>query len=101
MTAFVLGIVWYFSQYLTKAEIQLVSKVAGNLLLLSIIVAFIVGADVANFAVSGVEAHTFGTLMHGAAERLHGVFTDKTLQRAAVQRFSVNMEIFAAGSVAG
>jgi spore maturation protein SpmA len=44
MTAFVLGIVWYFSQYLTKAEIQLVSKVAGNLLLLSIIVAFIVGA---------------------------------------------------------
>jgi spore maturation protein SpmA len=44
MTAFVLGIVWYFSQYLTKAEIQLVSKVAGNLLLLSIIVAFIAGA---------------------------------------------------------
>jgi spore maturation protein SpmA len=44
MSAFVLAIVWYFSQYLTKAEIQLVSKVAGNLLLLSIIVAFIAGA---------------------------------------------------------
>ncbi len=44
MTAFVLAVVWYFSQYLTKAEIQLVSKVVGNLLVLSIIVAFIAGA---------------------------------------------------------
>jgi spore maturation protein SpmA len=44
ITAFMLGIIWYFTAFLTRAEIQLVSKVAGNLLLLSIIVAFIVGA---------------------------------------------------------
>ena len=44
MSAFVLGIVWYFSRYLTKPEIQLVSNVTGNLLLLSIIVGFIAGA---------------------------------------------------------
>jgi spore maturation protein SpmA len=44
ITAFMLGIVWYFTAFLTRAEIQLVSKVAGNLLLFSIIVAFIAGA---------------------------------------------------------
>jgi spore maturation protein SpmA len=44
ITAFMLGIIWYFTAFLTRAEIQLVSKVAGNLLLLSIIVAFIAGA---------------------------------------------------------
>jgi len=44
ISAFMLGIVWYFTTFLTRSEIQLVSKVAGNLLLLSIIVAFIVGA---------------------------------------------------------
>jgi spore maturation protein SpmA len=36
--------VWYFTNFLTKPEIELVSKVASNLILLSIIVAFIVGA---------------------------------------------------------
>ena len=44
MTAFVLAIVWYFSQHLTKAEIQQVSRVVGNLILLSVIVGFIAGA---------------------------------------------------------
>ncbi len=44
MTAFVIAIVWYFSQHLTKAEIQLVSKVAANFILLSVIVVFISGA---------------------------------------------------------
>ncbi|MFL6671823.1 MAG: nucleoside recognition domain-containing protein [Massilia sp.] len=36
--------VWYFTNYLTKPEIELVSKVASNLLLFLIIVGFIVGA---------------------------------------------------------
>jgi spore maturation protein SpmA len=44
ITAFMAGIVWYFSTQLTKAEIQLVSNVAGNLLVISVIVAFIAGA---------------------------------------------------------
>ena len=44
ITAFMLGIVWYFTQFLTREQIQLVSKIAGNLILLTIIVAFICGA---------------------------------------------------------
>lgn len=44
ITAFMLGVVWCFTQFLTREEIQLVSKVVGNLLLFSIIVAFIGGA---------------------------------------------------------
>lgn len=44
MTAFVVGIVWYFTQYLSRTEIQLVSKVSSTLILLSIIVAFLIGA---------------------------------------------------------
>lgn len=44
ITAFMLGIVWYFTQFLSREQIQLVSKIAGNLILLSIIVAFICGA---------------------------------------------------------
>jgi spore maturation protein SpmA len=44
ITAFMAGVVWYFSSYLSKSEIQLVSKVAANLVLFSVIVAFIVGA---------------------------------------------------------
>ncbi len=43
MTLFILGIVWYFSNFLTKAEIQLVSKVASNLVLFGIIILFLVG----------------------------------------------------------
>jgi spore maturation protein SpmB len=41
MTALVLGLVWYFSTQLTRAEIQAVSRVASNLILLSVIVGFI------------------------------------------------------------
>lgn len=44
ITAFMAGIVWYFTRFLTRAEIQAVSNIAGNVLLLSIIVAFIAGA---------------------------------------------------------
>ncbi len=42
ITALIVGMVWYMSVCLTKPEIQLVSKVVSNLILLSIIVAFIV-----------------------------------------------------------
>ena len=41
MTAFVAGLVWYFATQLNKAEIQAVSRVAGNLILLSVIVGFV------------------------------------------------------------
>ena len=44
MTAFVVATVWYFSTQLTRAEIQLVSRVASNLILLSVIVGFIAWA---------------------------------------------------------
>ena len=44
ITAFMLGVVWFFSTRLTKAEIQLVSNVVGNLLILTVIVGFIAGA---------------------------------------------------------
>ncbi len=43
ITAFIVAIVWYFSHFLTKVEITLVSKVASNFVLLSIILIFIVG----------------------------------------------------------
>ncbi|APV51664.1 hypothetical protein BWI17_19380 [Betaproteobacteria bacterium GR16-43] len=44
LTAFVVGVVWFFSTQLTKEQIQLVSKVAGNLIILLVIVGFLVGA---------------------------------------------------------
>lgn len=44
ITLFVAGIIIYFSYYLSKEEIQLVSKVSSNLILFSIIIAFILGA---------------------------------------------------------
>jgi spore maturation protein SpmA len=43
MTAFVLGLVFFFSNFLTRAEIQVVSKVASNFILFGIIVLFLVG----------------------------------------------------------
>ncbi len=43
MTLFVVGIVWIFSNFLTREEIQTVSKVAGNFILLGIIVLFLLG----------------------------------------------------------
>ncbi|MFS2016975.1 nucleoside recognition domain-containing protein [Massilia sp. CT11-108] len=44
MTAAIATLIWYFTQYLTKPEIETVSKVASNLILFSIIVVLIVGA---------------------------------------------------------
>ena len=44
MTAAILGMIWYFTEYLTKAEIQKFSTVFSNLLLLVVIVGFILGA---------------------------------------------------------
>ncbi len=44
MTAAIAALIWYFTNYLTKPEIETVSKVASNLILFSIIVAFIVAA---------------------------------------------------------
>jgi spore maturation protein SpmA len=44
MTAAICALIFYFTQYLTKPEIELVSKVASNLILFSIIIIFIVGA---------------------------------------------------------
>lgn len=46
MTAAVIGVIWYFTQFLSRTEIQLVSKVVSSLVLISIIVAFLVGAMV-------------------------------------------------------
>jgi spore maturation protein SpmA len=44
MTAAIGLMMWYFTHYLSKAEIETVSKVASNFILFSIIVVFIVGA---------------------------------------------------------
>ena len=44
VTSVMAAIVWYFSVYLTREEIQSISKVASNLILLSIIVIFMVAA---------------------------------------------------------
>lgn len=44
MTGALALLIYYFTTYLTKAEIELVSKVASNLILFSIIITFIVGA---------------------------------------------------------
>jgi len=43
ITALIAAIVWYMSQCLSKPEITLVSKVVSNLVLLSIIAAFLIG----------------------------------------------------------
>jgi len=44
MTAAIVALIWYFTVFLTKQEIELVSKVASNLILFSVIIVFIVGA---------------------------------------------------------
>lgn len=41
ITAGIAGMVWYFSQYLTRPEIELISKLVSNLILFSIIAVFI------------------------------------------------------------
>jgi len=44
ISALIIGMVWYLSQHMSRAEIEVFSKVSSNLLLFSIIVAFILGA---------------------------------------------------------
>lgn len=44
MSAAVGGMIWYFTQFLTRTEIELVSKVVSNLVLMAVIAAFIIGA---------------------------------------------------------
>ena len=44
ITAFIGAVVWYFTHVLDKSEIELVSKVVSNLVLIVVIAAFIIGA---------------------------------------------------------
>jgi spore maturation protein SpmA len=44
ITAFIVGVVWYFTNYLTKPEIEVVSKVFSNFVLIAVIGGFIIGA---------------------------------------------------------
>jgi spore maturation protein SpmA len=44
MTGAIALLIWYFTNFLTKPEIELVSKVSSNLILFSIIIVFIAGA---------------------------------------------------------
>lgn len=44
MTLAIASLIWYFTQYLNKQEIEQISKVASNLILFSIIIAFIATA---------------------------------------------------------
>ena len=44
LTSFIIGVIWAMTNYLTKPEIEVFSKVVSNLILFSIIVGFIVGA---------------------------------------------------------
>jgi spore maturation protein SpmA len=44
ITTFIVATVWYFTHYLTKAEIEVVSKVFSNFVLIAVIAGFIIGA---------------------------------------------------------
>jgi spore maturation protein SpmA len=44
ITTFIVATVWYFTHYLTKAEIEVVSKVFSNFVLMAVIGGFIIGA---------------------------------------------------------
>lgn len=44
ITVFLVGMIYYFTNYLTKEQIEVVSRVASNFILFSIIIAFILGA---------------------------------------------------------
>ncbi|MCH8622990.1 spore maturation protein [Undibacterium sp. TS12] len=44
LSSFIIGLIWYLSQRMTRAEIEVFSKLSSNLLLLAIIVSFILGA---------------------------------------------------------
>ncbi|MBC3871323.1 nucleoside recognition domain-containing protein [Undibacterium oligocarboniphilum] len=44
ISALMIGLVWYMSQYMSRAEIELFSRVSSNLLLLTIVVGFMAAA---------------------------------------------------------
>jgi spore maturation protein SpmA len=44
LTTFIIAVIWYMTNFLTKPEIEVFSKVVSNLILFSIIVGFIVAA---------------------------------------------------------
>ncbi|GGB96851.1 nucleoside recognition domain-containing protein [Pseudoduganella buxea] len=44
MTAAIVALIWYFTQFLSKGEIETVSKVVSNLILMSVIAVFLIGA---------------------------------------------------------
>ncbi|HEX8605135.1 MAG TPA: nucleoside recognition domain-containing protein [Pseudoduganella sp.] len=44
ITMAILAMIWYFTNFLTKAEIETVSKVVSNLILIGVITVFLVGA---------------------------------------------------------
>ena len=44
LTSFIVAVIWYMTNFLTKPEIETFSKVVSNLILFSIIVAFIIAA---------------------------------------------------------
>lgn len=44
LTSFIVGVIWYMTNFLTKPEIEVFSKVVSNLILFSIIVGFIIAA---------------------------------------------------------
>ena len=46
LSIFIVGMVWYLSNYMSRSEIEVFSKVSSNLILFSIIVGFIGGAMV-------------------------------------------------------
>lgn len=44
MTSAIIALIWYFTAFLTREQIEVVSKVSSNLILISIIAIFIIGA---------------------------------------------------------
>ncbi len=44
MTGAIVALIWYFTAFLTREQIEVVSKVSSNLILISIIAVFIIGA---------------------------------------------------------
>jgi spore maturation protein SpmA len=68
ISAAIFGMVWYFTNFLTRTEIEIVSKVASNLILFSIIVGFIIGAlrkkvDVYSAFIDGAKGGVQTSLM--------------------------------------
>lgn len=68
ISAAIFGMVWYFTNFLTRTEIEIVSKVASNLILFSIIVGFIIGAlrkkvDVYSAFIDGAKGGIQASLM--------------------------------------